>query len=178
METVLHKDALTIIRERKSVRSYTGEPVSKGDIDIILRAAMAAPAAIHMMPWKFIVVTEKTTLKTLADGLPFAKMLVTAGTAIVVCAVPQEAAMGSEEFAILDCSCASENILLAAAALGLGAVWTAVYPGKELMAFVKRELGIPPHVIPLNIIPIGHPAGEEIAKDKYDIKNIHWEKWS
>lgn len=178
METVLLKDGLTIIRERKSVRNYTGEPVTKEDIDKLLHAAMAAPAAIHMLPWKFIVITDKTKLKALADGLPFAKMLVRAGTGIVVCAVPQEAAMGSEEFAVLDCCCASENILLAAEAMDLGAVWTAVYPNKELMAFVRRELGIPQHVIPLNIIPIGHPAGEEKAQDKYDIKNIHWEKWS
>jgi len=177
METVMLKDALTIIRSRKSVRNYTGEPISKEEIDKILHAAMAAPAAIHMLPWKFIVVTEKTKLKNLAEGLPFANMLVKAGTAIVVCAVPREAATGSWEFAVLDCSCASENILLAAEALGLGAAWTAVYPDKDLMSFVRKELAIPQYVIPLNIIPIGHPSGEEKAQDKYDAKNIHWEKW-
>lgn len=178
METkMLDKDVLTIIRERKSVRSYTGEPVSKEDIDELLHAAMAAPAAIHMMPWKFVVVTDKAKLNTLANGLPFAKMLAAAGTGIVVCAVPQEAAFGNEDFAILDCTCASENILLAAEALGLGAVWTAVYPNKELMSFVRSELNIPQHIIPLNIIPVGYPTGIEKAKDKYDPKNIHWEMW-
>ena len=177
METVMLKDALTVIQERKSVRSYTGEPVSNEDIDKLLRAAMAAPAAIHMMPWKFIVVTDKAKLKALADGLPFAKMLTKAGSGIVVCAVPEEAAMSSETFAILDCTCASENILLAAEALGLGAVWTAVYPDKELMDFVRKEMNIPQHVIPLNVIPVGHPTDEEKAQDKYDAKNIHWEKW-
>ncbi|WP_018616614.1 nitroreductase family protein [Segetibacter koreensis] len=177
METVMLKDALTVIRERKSVRNYTGEPVSKKDIEEILRAAMAAPAAVHMEPWKFIIVTDKLKLKSLADGLPFAKMLTNAGTGIVVCTVPEEAAMGTEEFAILDAVCASENILLAAEALGLGAVWTAVYPNKEMMDFVRKELNIPANVIPLNVIPVGHPADEEKAKDKYDAKNIHWEKW-
>ena len=177
MEAVKLKDALTVIQERKSVRSYTGEPVSKEDIDKILRAAMAAPAAIHMMPWKFIVVTDKAKLKALADGLPFAKMLTKAGSGIVVCAVPEEAAMSSEALAILDCTCASENILLAAEALGLGAVWTAVYPNKELMNLLRKELNIPQHVIPLNVIPVGHPTDEEKAQDKYDAKNIHWEKW-
>jgi nitroreductase len=177
MEKVLCKDALTVIKERKSVRSYTGEPASKDDIVRILYAAMAAPAAIHMLPWKFVVVTDKKTLQTLADGLPFAKMLIKAGTAIVVCAVPEEAAMSSEAFAILDCTCASENILLAAEALGLGAVWTAVYPNAALMAFVRKELNIPENVIPLNVIPVGYSTGEEKAQDKYDEKNIHWEKW-
>lgn len=171
------KDALTVIRERKSVRSFTGEPISKDVIDKILHAAMAAPAAIHLLPWKFIVVTDKSTLQALADGLPFARMIVKAGTAIVVCAVPEEAAMNSEAFAILDCTCASENILLAAEALDLGAVWTAVYPNKELMDFVRKELNIPQDVIPLNVIPVGYPTGEEETQDKYDTRNIHWEKW-
>lgn len=177
METTMLKDALTVIKERKSVRSYTGEEVSKKDIDKILHAAMAAPAAIHMLPWKFIVVTDKTILKTLADGLPFAKMLPAAGTGIVVCAVPEEAALSSKEFAILDCTCATENILLAAEALGLGAVWTAVYPNESLMDFVRNTLSIPKNIIPLNVIPVGYPAGEEKAQDKYEAKNIHWEKW-
>jgi nitroreductase len=177
MEAVMIKDALTVMQERKSVRSYTGEVVSKEDIDKILHAAMAAPAAVHIMPSKFIVVTDKATLKALANESFYAKMIVKAGACIVVCAVPDEAALYSEEYAILDCSCASENILLAAEALGLGAVWTAVYPNQDLMYFVRRELNIPPEVIPLNIIPIGHPTGEEIAKDKFDPRNIHWEKW-
>ncbi|MDB5278440.1 MAG: nitroreductase family protein [Ferruginibacter sp.] len=177
METITAKDAITVIMERKSVRSYTGEPVSKEDIDIILRAAMAAPAAIHLLPWKFIVVTNRSTLETLAEGLPFARMISNAGTAIVVCAVPEEAAMNSEAFAILDCTCASENILLAAESLGLGAVWTATYPDKELMAFVRITLGIPSNVIPLNVIPIGYPRGEEDAQDKFDPRNVHWQKW-
>ena len=177
METVMTKDAMTVILERKSVRTYTGEPVSKEDIEKILRAAMAAPAAMHMVPWKFIVVTGKAKLKTLADGLPFVKMLSEAGTGIVVCADPKEAALGSEDFAILDCACASENILLAVEALGLGAVWTAVYPNPEAMDFVRTELNIPSNIIPLNIIPVGYAAGIEKAQDKYDEKNIHWEKW-
>ena len=171
------KDALTVISERKSVRNYTGAPVSQEDIDRLLHAAMAAPAAVNMRPWKFIVVTDKATLAALAGGLPYAKMLARAGTAIVVCALPEEAAMGSEVFALLDCTCASENILLAAEALGLGAVWTSVYPGKEVMDFVRKKLNIPQEVIPLNVIPVGYPTGEEEAKDKYDPRNIHWEEW-
>jgi nitroreductase len=177
METLLQKDALSIIQERKSVRNFTGQMVSIENIDKILHAAMAAPAAIHMLPWKFIVVTNKDTLNTLAKGLPFAQMLVKAGTAIVVCAVPNEAALGKEEFAIIDCTCASENILLAAEALGLGAVWTAVYPDKAMINFVQALLNIPKNIIPINVIPIGYPTGVEKAQNKYNPKNIHWEKW-
>ncbi|GAB2806569.1 nitroreductase family protein [Ferruginibacter profundus] len=177
MDTLLQKDALTVIQERKSVRHFTGEHVMDTDIDKILRAAMAAPSAIHMMPWKFIVVKNKAQLNALAEGLPFAKMLRKAGVAIVVCAVPEEAATHSEAYALLDCACASENILLAAEALGLGAVWTAIYPNEALIDFIRGELKIPRHVIPLNVIPIGYPTGEEKPQDKFNAKNIHKEKW-
>ena len=85
METTMLKDALTVIQERKSVRNYTGETVSKKDIEKILRAAMAAPAAVHLMPWKYVVVSERAMLKKLGDHLPHAKMLQQAGTGIVVC---------------------------------------------------------------------------------------------
>ena len=98
METVLLRDALTVMEERRSVRNYTGEMVSRGEVEKILHAAMAAPAAIHMLPWKFIVVTNKEKLEKLAFGLPFAKMIPQAGTCIVVCAVPDEAALSSELF--------------------------------------------------------------------------------
>ncbi len=176
METIIH-DTLTVIQERKSVRHFTGEKVSKEDIETILRAGMAAPAAVHMLPWKFIVVTEKNRIQALSDGLTFAKMLPQAGTAIIVCAATQEAAMSNEAFAIIDCTCASENILLAAEALGLGAVWTAVYPNKQAMDFVRKEFNIPSDVIPLNVIPIGYPTGEDKAQDKFEASNIHWEQW-
>lgn len=177
METVIFNDTLRTIHERKSVRNYTGEQISRDDINTLLRAAMAAPAAMHLAAWKFIIITDQNRLRSLENGLPFAKMLTKAGTGIVVCAVPGEAALGSKEFAILDCACASENILLAAEALGLGAVWTAVYPNHELMNFVRKELKIPEHVIPLNIIPLGYPTSEEKPVNKFNEKNIHWNKW-
>lgn len=174
---VVTKDTFTVIQERKSVRTFTGEPVHKDDLIKLLKAAMAAPAAIHMYPWKFIVITDKYKLQQLENGLPFAKMLTNAGTGIVVCANPKDAAMGSEAFAILDCACASENLLLAAEAAGLGAVWTAVYPNPSLIHFVQKTLGIPEHVIPLNVIPVGHPAGDDKPQEKFDTRNIHWEAW-
>jgi nitroreductase len=177
MKTEIAKDALTAILQRKSVRNYTGEVVQRADLIQLLKAAMAAPSAVHRLPWKFIVVTNREKLKSLSDGLPFAQMLENAGTGIVVCAVPNEAAGQKESFAILDCACATENILVAAEALGLGAVWTAVYPDKALMDFVRNQLHIPDHVIPLNVIPVGYPVGDEDPREKYDAGNIHWEMW-
>ena len=178
METVaLSNETLSTILNRKSVRTYTGGKIGKEMIDKMLRAAMAAPAALHLLPWDFIIVTDNAKLKSLASGLPFAKMLTGAGTGIVVCATPEKTAPGNEVMAILDCTCASENILLAAESLGLGAVWTAVYPDKKLMDFVRKELAIPEEVIPLNMIPVGYPAGKEKAQNKFDTANIHREHW-
>jgi len=170
-------DALMVIHSRKSVRNFTGESVSKEALDKIVRAGMAAPTAVNMQPWSFIIVTERKTLDALRSRLPYADMLDKAGAAIIVCAIPAEAFQQSADIAVLDATCASENILLAAEALGLGAVWTSVYPDKDTMSAVRNVLGISPDIIPLNVIPIGHPTGIDKPKDKYNPKNIHWEKW-
>lgn len=177
MSTLAIPETLSVILERKSVRTYTGQPVGEEHIKWILQAAMAAPAAVHKFPWKFIVIRDSEMLHYLAGGLPFAKMLAEAGTEIVVCVVPQEAFAGKTELAVIAGACASQNILLAAEALGLGAVWTALYPDPELMQFVRTELDIPDTVIPLNIIPVGYPSGKDKATAKYDAANIHWEEW-
>lgn len=170
-------DALTVIHSRKSVRNFTGQAVSRDLLDKIVRAGMAAPSAVNMQPWSFIVITDRKTLNTLNDGLPFAKMLGKAGAAIIVCAIPEKAYGGLKEFAVIDSTLAGENILLAAEALGLGAVWTAVYPDEDRMNVVRKILGIPGNIIPLNVIPIGYPTGTDKPKNKYKPENVHWEKW-
>jgi nitroreductase len=170
-------DIFSVIHSRKSVRNFTGEAVSKEQLEIILKAAMAAPSAVNMQPWAFVVITERKIMDSLADILPFAKMLYKAGAAICVCMIPEKAYEKRVEFAIMDCSAASENILLSAEAMGLGAVWTAAEPWDELAENVRKILGIPEDILPLNIIPIGYPTGEDIRKDKYKPENIHWGKW-
>ncbi|MFH0799003.1 MAG: nitroreductase family protein [Pseudomonadota bacterium] len=170
-------DAIGVIMNRKSVRNFTGEGVGREALDQLLRAGMAAPTAVNRQPWSFVVVTDRQTLNALNDGLPHAQMLDKAGAAIVVCAHPARAFQESLEYAIIDTSNASENILLAAEALGLGALWTVVYPDKARMEFVRKALQIPDEAIPLNVIPIGHPTGADMPKDKYKAENIHWEKW-
>jgi nitroreductase len=171
------KDAITVIHERKSVRNFTGDPVRKEDLETIVRAGMAAPSAVNMQPWSFIIVTERPLLNELRLALPFARMLDKAAAAIVVCALPEKAHGGRTEFAVLDCAAASENILLATEALGLGGVWTAVYPEEERMKAVRRILKMPGNVLPLNVIPVGRPSGADRPKDKWKPENIHQETW-
>jgi len=172
------KDTLSVIHSRKSVRQYTGVPATKDELMTILKAGMAAPTAMDKRPWQFVVITQKKTLEKLSLGMPYSKMLVSAGAAIVVCGDLSKTMPGkAQEFWVQDCSAVSENILLAAEATGLGAVWTGVYPADERVAFVRQALGLPETIIPLNIIAVGHPVGVEKPKDKFDGATIHWEKW-
>lgn len=171
------KDVFSVIHERKSVRNFTGDPVSKADLEKIIRAGMAAPTAVNMQPWSFVIVTERQLLDELAAGLPYAKMLTKAGAAIVGCTEPDQAYEKSTDMAIIDASLAGENIMLAIEALGLGGVWTAAYPYADRMKHVKTVLKIPEEVIPLNVIALGVPAGNDQPKDKYKSNKIHWEKW-
>ncbi|MCX7909163.1 MAG: nitroreductase family protein [Ignavibacteria bacterium] len=170
-------DALDAIFQRKSVRNFTGEEVPKEKLELLLRAGMAAPSAVNMQPWEFILVTNKETLQSMADNLPYAKMMSKASACILVCAIPELAHRKLKDYAIIDCSCASQNILIAAEALGLGAVWTAVFPNIDRIEFVRKLLGVPKDVIPLNAIAIGIPTGEDQPKDKYKPEKIHYEKW-
>jgi nitroreductase len=170
-------DTLSVIHNRKSVRNFTGESVTQNEIDILLKAAMAAPSAVNCQPWEFIVVTDRNTLDTLGNALPFAKMIFKAGAAIVVCGVPAEAHKQMDEYAVIDSTLASQNILLGAEAIGLGAIWTAAYPYPDRMKSVKTILNIPENIIPLNVIPVGHPTGDDKPKEKFNSGKIHKETW-
>lgn len=168
---------LQVILNRRSVRDFTEEPVSEDVLEKLVRAGMSAPTARNMQPWSFIVVTGRETLDLLAEGLPYGKMLGKANASIVVCALPELANGQSVELAVVDCTCASENILLAAEALGLGAVWVASYPYDDRMSHVRSVLGIPGEVIPLCLIPLGHPVTSKPPIDKYKPERIHRERW-
>lgn len=166
------------ILERKSVRTYSDKKVEKEDLEKLLKAAMAAPTAKNSQPWVFIVIDKKEKLESLGEQLPYADMLKEAQAAIIVCGDMKKALEGqAREYWVQDCSAATENILLAAESMGLGAVWTGVYPIKERINIVKVEMNLPDNIIPLNVIPIGWQTGKEKPKQKYSEENIYWNKW-
>lgn len=174
----MNKDFFDVMYTRHSVRQFTGEKVKREDLMEMLKAGMSAPSAVNVQPWAFVVVTERGTLDKLCEALPYAKMLDKAGAAIIVCGIPDKDDTYAKKYWVMDCSLASENILLAAHALGYGAVWTAAYADKERMKSVREILSIPENIIPLNVIPVGIPANkDEKSKDKFKDENIHWEKW-
>ena len=174
----MNKDFFDVIYTRRSVRQFTGEKVKREDLMTMIKAGMSAPSAVNVQPWAFVVVTERGTLDKLCDALPYAKMLDKAGAAIIVCGIPDKDDTYAKKYWVMDCSLASENILLAAHALGYGAVWTAAYAERDRMKSVREILSIPENIIPLNVIPVGIPANrDEKPKDKFKEENIHWGKW-
>lgn len=166
---------LEVIHNRKSVRHFTDQPVSKEQLETLLRAGMAAPTAVNRQPWVFYVITQRETLDLLSEKLPYAKMLSQAQAAIVVCGDMEKAGnLKDLGYWVQDCSAATENILLAAESMGLGAVWTAAYPYDDRTKAVIEELNLPETHIPLNVIPIGYPTGEDLPKNKWNVDNIIW----
>ncbi len=170
---------LDAIFTRTSIRSYEPDhAVSRDTVEILLRAAMSAPSAVNKQPWAFVVLDTREALDSLAEVLPYAKMLTHAPLAIVACGDMNKAIEGEgRDFWIQDVSAATENMLIAAHALGLGAVWTGVYPDLERVKAVKERLGMPDNIIPLCVVPVGYPAGNQQPKDKWNPEAIHYNLW-
>jgi nitroreductase len=169
---------LNVIYSRKSVRHFTEQSVSREALEALVRAGMSAPSAVNRQPWVFIAIDDRQILDALGSRLPYARMLLKTNAAIVVCGDMKNAMdEWQQEFWIQDCSAATENILIAAEAMGLGSVWTAVYPAKDRIDIVRRSLNLPDHIIPLNVLPIGFPENVDKPKDKWNTGKLVWNKW-
>ena len=167
------------IAARTSIRKFDpSKPVSDADIEKILKAGMCAPSAMDRRPWEFIVIRDKAKLATLGSRLPYSRCGNGAQAAIVVCGNLDNGLPGrGKEYWIHDCSAATMNILLAAKGLGLGAVWTGVYPGEDRVEVVREVLAIPEGYAPLNVIPLGYPAENPTPKDKWNLAKVHHDRW-
>ena len=162
---------LDIIKTRRSVRKFKPTPVSEEDIHDLLEAAMNAPSAINEQAWQFVIMTGKVLDDFLAINENTPK---SAPVAILVCQdLPAEKARG---YSVQDCAAATQNILLAAHAKGLGAVWTTVFPHKVMA--VKLLLKIPDNVQPFSCVPIGYSAeGEKNITNRFDKNKVHRQSW-
>ena len=169
-------NALDTIFARRSIRRYLEIPVESEKIDLILQAAMAAPSAMNIKPWEFVVVTEPDMMNEFRAALMFGKH--NAPMAIVVCGNTSffKHPMAAK-FWVQDCCAATENILLAAVALGLGTVWLGVHPIYNFTKKISSLLDLPEHVKPLNVVYVGYPAEEKPSRSQYDPERIHWEKY-
>lgn len=167
--------AYQTILSRTSVRAYTDQKVEKAKIEKLLRAAMAAPTAVNKQPWHFVVIEDKHILEQIAEEIPTAKMAARAPLAITVCGDMEKALDGEgRDFWIQDASAATENLLLAAHAMGLGAVWTSVYPIKDKVEATRALLKLPETIVPLGTIVIGYPKEKPLPKDKWKPENVSY----
>lgn len=168
-------EALNAILSRRSIRKYTAEPVPKEVIQELLEAAMSAPSASNQQPWHFLVIDDRKTLDQIPKYHPYSSMLHEATVAILVCGDLRLATL--KEFWVQDCSAATENILIAAQAKGLGAVWLGIYPEEERVKGIQDLLGLPERVIPLSLVPLGYPAEEKPRANRYNASRIHHNRW-
>ncbi len=160
---------LETIHQRASVRSYSSKSVSKDTLVELVKAGMAAPTGSNRQPWEFVVIQDKATLAKLGEVKP---PVGKAPAAIVV--LGDVNASGSW---VLDCSAATENILLAATSLGLGSVWTGAYGNEKFENLIKETLSLPDGIMPLSVIAIGYADGIVTPKDKYNESKVHFEKY-
>ncbi len=170
------KELLDFILSRRSIRKYTDDPVSEEIVEKLLEAGFAAPSARNKRPWHFIVVKDRKTLDRMADAHPYGKMLYEAPLAIIVCGEPQKDKNRKMDW-VLDASAATQNILLAAHAAGLGAVWLGVWGRPDRDAAVREILNIPNNIGILSIVSIGVPAESKKPHSGIDTARVHYERW-
>lgn len=164
------------IFNRKSVRKYKNIGISDEIIETLLKAAMQAPSAGNEQPWEFIILRNKETLRKITEFHTYAEMLFNTDVAIVICGDLSKEVF--EGYWVQDCSAATENILIAAESMNLGAVWLGVYPMEDRVAALKELLKLPESVIPLAIVPVGYPDEEIAAMDRFNAERIHREIWN
>ncbi|NLG85338.1 MAG: nitroreductase family protein [Firmicutes bacterium] len=161
---------------RRSIRKYLPDPIPEEVVIDLLRAAMSAPSAGNEQPWQFVVIRERRLLDEVPRFHAHAQMIREAPLAILVCGEAEKAKFEGAYW-VQDCAAATENILIAATAKGLGSVWLGVYPVAERMEALRRLLGIPEEIVPFALIPIGRPAEEKPPADRYDPQRVHYDRW-
>lgn len=165
--------AIENIMSRSSVRQYTGQVVPDDTLEIILKAAMAAPSAVDRRPWEFVVLKDQEKRDKIGEAIPgVGDKVKTAGAVVLVCGNSERFIEKAPEYWVQDCSAATENLLLAVNALNLGAVWCGVYPVEENVLNVREILDLPANIIPLNVVVIGYPTTPQEPKDKWDAEKV------
>ena len=163
-------DALFTMLSRRSVRSYQPGEITQEQIDNLLKAAMAAPSAGNSQPWHFVVVNEREKLTQISVIHPHAKMADQAKLAIMVCADPTLEKY--TDFWPQDCAAAVQNILLAAHAQGLGAVWTGIYPAINPKVF-REMFELPQNIEPFALVVVGNSSKEPQEVKRYLANRVH-----
>jgi len=168
-------DTLETIFTRRSIRKYTGKVVLYSEIEVLLKAGAYAPSAENKQPWHFIVINDSEMLQNITKIQPRSKMILEAGCAIVVCG--DKDIQKQTGFLIEDCSASIQNILLAAHAIHLGAVWCGIYPVSQFVKGIGQLFELPTNIIPVGMVAVGYPNEEKIIANRFNDIKVHKEKW-
>jgi nitroreductase len=169
-------DILEAIHTRRSIRTFTGEPVSEAQIETLIRAAMAAPSANNERPWRFVVVRDGETLARLAQATPFAAPIGRAPAGVVIFA-DTSVRKSDSDIEMLDGALAGENLMLAAHAIGLGTVWLAAWPFAGFVSTIQGILGAPSHAVPVAMFAVGVPDKTPAPVDRFDPVWVYSERY-
>jgi len=168
-------ETLESIYTRRSVRKYNDQKISDEMIKKLLKAAFLAPSAGNQQPWHFVIIDDKKILEKIPDFHPRAEFIKNSQKSILVCADKNLETF--KDYFPLDCSASTENILIAARSLGLGACWVGIYPKKERIERLRGLLNIPENAIPFSIVALGYTSQEQKEVDRYKEDRIHHNKW-
>ena len=166
---------LEAIYTRRSIREYTDAKVPDEIIIEIIKAAMYAPSARNYQPWHFVVITDREILHKIPTVHPYAEMLYKAPLAVLVCG--DLVLENNEKYIAVDCSAATQNLLLAAHDFGLGAVWLGLYPRTDRMAGLSKILKLPENIIPVSLVSVGYPAEDKPEENRFQESRIHRNLW-
>jgi len=170
-------EAYEAILSRRSVRKYQDRPIEDEVTEKLIRAGAAAPSAHNEQPWHFVVIKDRTILDEIPKFHPYAKMLSEAPVALAICADHELEKDPTAGYWIQDCSAATQNILLAAHALGLGACWLGIHPREKRKEALRKLLHLPESVEAFSVIALGYPAQDKKPGARFTPDRIHTNQW-
>ena len=160
---------------RRSIRKYKSGEIAQDQINTIIKAGMYAPSARNQQPWHFIVIDDRNLINKIMQVHPYAQMLSEAQLVILVCG--DESLELSKDYWVVDCSASTQNILLAAHGLGLGAVWLGLHPREERKKDIVELFDLPDHIHPLSLISVGIPDEKKDTPERFKPERIHYNAW-
>ena len=161
--------AIEALKSRRSIRTYTAQPVERKMIEEIVDCARLAPTAMNDQPWEFVVITEKAALASIPPMLGHAEYIANAAFAVLVLS-------RETQYFVEDCSAATENLLIAAAAHGLGSCWVAGTQ-QAYAPVVAKAFGAPEDRKLIAIVSFGYPAESPVIEKRALAEVLHWEKF-
>lgn len=160
---------------RRSIRKYKNQKISKEELDKILKAAVYAPSAMNLQPWQFIVIDDKEVLIETIKSIPYAEMLKQSAAAILVCG--DAGIEKNESWLLQNCSAVTQNILLSAYGLGIGSCWIGIQGMDDIVKNIKHQFGLPDNIVPVSLVSLGYPDEEVKAEERFKKEKIHYNKW-